>query len=93
MISKKSLLITVLSLIGAAILAIWLYITFHILFIFLFIPLAFVGPFFRRREHKGDYNWGEKTPPNNEEYDKTHKRLLPKKPPSLPENMEQNDED
>ena len=89
MISKKSLLITVLSLIVAVILAIWLYTTFHILFIFLFIPLAFVGPFFGRREHKGDYNWGEKTPSNNEEYDKTQKRLLP----SPPENMEQNDED
>ncbi len=53
MLDKKSLLITIISLIAALVIGLWLYITFHILFIFLFLPLAFVGPVFGRRR------WGK----------------------------------
>ena len=77
MISRKSLWITTVSITGAALLAVLLYIAFHILFIFLFIPLAFVGPLFgNRRKGKND-NWRDDLQRDSYKNDKN--RYLPPK--------------
>jgi len=49
MISKKNILIIVLSLAAGGLLTWWLYVRFHVLFFVIFIPIvSFVIPAFRR---------------------------------------------
>jgi len=49
MISKKNILIIVISLVAGGLLTWWLYVRFHVLFFVIFIPIVTFGiPAFRR---------------------------------------------